>query len=150
VWATDNGLTAGNNAPTDNPDNDGFDNLGEFAFDGNPLAGTSGGKIVVKVATVGGQPALTLTLPVRASVGVFGGATALTATSSQDGVTYIIEGSDTLGSWLLDIDEVTGADATAIQSGLPTLSGSGWVYRTFRSPGAITGDPVEFIRARVQ
>jgi hypothetical protein len=39
---------------------------------------------------------------------------------------------------------------TAIQNGLPTLSGIGWVYRTFRSPGAITGNPVEFLRARVQ
>ncbi|RYD58135.1 MAG: hypothetical protein EOP83_20855, partial [Verrucomicrobiaceae bacterium] len=150
VWASDKGLTAGNNAPTDNPDNDGFDNLGEFAFDGNPLSGTTGGKIVVKVATVGGQPTLTLTLPVRASVGTFTGATALTGTSSQDGVTYIIEGSDNLGTWPLDIDEVTGADATAIQSGLPALSGSGWVYRTFRSPGAVTGDSLEFLRARVQ
>jgi fibronectin-binding autotransporter adhesin len=150
VWASDKGLTSGNNAPTDNPDSDGLDNLGEFAFDGNPLSGASGGKIVVKVANVGGQPTLTLTLPVRASVGTFGGGTALTGTSAQDSVTYIIEGSDTLGSWTLDIDEVIGADATAIQNGLPTLSGIGWVYRTFRSPGAITGDPVEFLRARVQ
>jgi hypothetical protein len=38
----------------------------------------------------------------------------------------------------------------AIQNGLPILSGTGWVYRTFRSPGTITGYPVEFLRARVQ
>ena len=46
--------------------------------------------------------------------------------------------------------EVTGPDATAIQTGLPELSGDDWVYRTFRSPGTVTGDPTEFIRARVE
>lgn len=150
LWAADKGLTAGNNGPTDNPDNDGLNNLGEFAFDGNPLSGANTGKIVVKVANVGGEQALTLTLPVRTSVDAFSGATALTANSPADGVTYTIEGSDTLNSWLLDIDEVIGADATAIQSGLPALSGSGWSYRTFRSPGPITGDPGEFLRARAE
>jgi fibronectin-binding autotransporter adhesin len=147
-WAADNGLTEGNDGETDNPDQDGLDNLGEFALDGDPLSGATGGKVVVKVATVGGQPVLTLTLPVRAAVGAFTGDDALTA--SGDGVTYIIEGGDTLQSWLLDVDEVTGADATAIQAGLPALSSGDWVYRTFRSPGSVTGDPVEFLRARIE
>jgi hypothetical protein len=65
-------------------------------------------------------------------------------------VTYTIEAGDDLGSWTLDVDEVTGADATAIQAGLPDLSGAGWSYRTFRSPGTVSGDPREFIRARVE
>jgi autotransporter-associated beta strand protein len=147
-WATEKGLTAANDDPTDNPDQDGFDNLGEFAFDGDPLSGTTGGKVVVKIGSVGGQQTLTLTLPVRSVVGTFNGATALTATG--DGVTYTIEAGDELGSWALDVDEVTGADATAIQAGLPALSGAGWTYRTFRSPGPVSGDPREFIRARVE
>ncbi|WP_035603120.1 autotransporter-associated beta strand repeat-containing protein [Haloferula sp. BvORR071] len=148
-WATDKGLTGANNAPTANPDQDKYNNLTEFAIDGDPLSGKASGKVVVKVASVGGVQALTLTLPVRTGVGTFAGATALSATG--DGVTCTIEGSDTLGasSWTLDIDEVTGADATAIQAGLPALSGAGWTYRTFRSPGAITGDPSDFIRVRV-
>jgi fibronectin-binding autotransporter adhesin len=150
LWAAAKGLTGANDDPTDNPDSDGLDNLGEFAFDDSPLSGVTSGKIVMKVATVGGQPVLTLTLPVRSTVGTFSGTTSLTAGSGQDGVTYIIEGSDTLNGWTLDIDEVIGADATAIQSGLPELSGSDWTYRTFRSPGAITGDPIEFLRARVE
>ncbi|WP_367873537.1 beta strand repeat-containing protein [Luteolibacter sp. Populi] len=150
TWATDKGLTAANDDFTDNPDSDGLDNLGEFAFDGDPLSGVTGGKVVVKVANVGGTPALTLTLPVRTAVGTFAGGTSLTATA--DGVTYTIEGSDTLDGWTLDIDEVTGPDATAIQEGLdlPELSDEGWIYRTFRSPGAVAGDPKEFLRARVQ
>jgi hypothetical protein len=81
---------------------------------------------------------------VRTAVGAFGGANALSA--SGDGVTYTVEGSDDLGTWLLDIDEVTGPDAAAIQAGLPALSNGDWVYRTFRSPGSIAGDPSEFLR----
>lgn len=148
TWAADKGLTAANDDPTANPDQDGLDNLGEFALDGNPLSGATGGKIVVKVASVGGQQVLTLTLPVRSAVGAFSGGTFLTATG--DGATYTVEAGDNLGLWTLDVDEVTGADATAIQADLPTLSGVGWVYRTFRSPGSVVGDPREFIRARVQ
>jgi autotransporter-associated beta strand protein len=148
TWAADKGLTAANDDPSDNPDNDALDNLGEFAFDGDPLSGATGGKIVVQVASVGGQQVLTLTLPVRSAVGAFSGGTSLSATG--DGVTYTIEAGDDLGPWTLDVDEVTGADATAIQAGLPALSGAGWVYRTFRSPGTVAGDPREFIRARVE
>jgi hypothetical protein len=65
-------------------------------------------------------------------------------------VTYHIEGSDDLGTWLLDVDEVVGPDASAIQTDLPDLSSDDWVYRTFRSPGTVAGDPREFLRARVE
>jgi len=146
-WATSNGLTAGNNAPTANPDGDGYVNLAEFALNGNPLSGATGGKVVVKLGSVSGQQALTLTLPVRTAATTFTGATSLTA--AGDGVTYTIEAGDTLTSWGLDVDEVTGADATAIQAGLPAVE-TGWTYRTFRSVGAVAGDPIEFIRARVE
>jgi autotransporter-associated beta strand protein len=147
-WATDKGLTTGvNDDPADNPDNDGLDNLTEYALDSDPLSGGASGKVVVKLGVVGGDQVLTLTLPVRTAVGAFSGANALTATG--DGVTYTIEGSDDLGSWLLDIDEVTGPDATAIQSGLPAPSSGDWTYRTFRSPGPVTGDPLEFLRVQI-
>ena len=148
TWASDNGLTAANDGAEDDPDSDGFTNLAEFAFDGDPLSGAIGGKIVVKVGSVGGQQVLTLTLPVRSAVGTFNGGTFLSATG--DGVTYTIEAGDDLTSWTLDVDEVTGPDATAIQTDLPIFSGAGWVYRTFRSPGTVTGDSREFIRAQVE
>lgn len=146
-WAALAGLTSGNSAPTANPDGDIYTNLAEFGFNGNPLSGATGGKIVVKIASVGGQQALTLTLPVRTAASSFSGTTFLTATG--DGVTYTIEAGDNLGTWGLDVDEVTGADATAIQNLLPPVQ-TGWTYRTFRSPGAVGGDPIEFIRARVE
>ena len=65
---------------------------------------------------------------------------------STDFVSYKIQAADEMTNWTLGVTEVTGADATAIQSGLPALN-AGWVYRTFRSPGAVAGDPREFMRA---
>lgn len=62
------------------------------------------------------------------------------------GVTYKIQGSDQLAIWDLAVSEVLGADKTAIETGLPALN-SGWTYRTFQSPGAISGDPRDFLRA---
>ena len=55
-----------------------------------------------------------------------------------------------LGARPLDIDEVTGGDADAIKSAMPPLSSAAWSYRTFRTPDAVTADPPDFIRAKVQ
>ena len=132
-----------------NPDSDEQNNLTEFALDGNPASGLATGKFLVKVAPVGGSNTLTITLPVR--IGAIydpadpaGGA--LVLKQSYDGVTYSIQSSDELTTWTLDVAEVFGGDATSIQTGLPALS-AGWVYRTFRSPGPVAGDPREFMRA---
>ena len=132
-----------------NPDGDSLNNLGEFATDGNPTSGLSSGKIVGKIAPVGGINALTLTLPVRNGTVLdpadpAGGELGLKQTA--DGLFYKIQASDNLASTPLTVTEVTGPDATAIQLGLPALN-SGWTYRTFRSPGPVAGDPVEFMRA---
>lgn len=144
-WASLNGLTAANNAPNLDPDNDGMPNFLEFALNGNPLAGSTSGKIVGKTAAVGGETALTLTLPVRSSA-AFAGTTEKTL--AVDGLVYHVQGSDALLAWDLVITEVTGSDATAIQANLPQLQ-AGWVYRTFRSPGPIIGDPADFLRLKV-
>jgi hypothetical protein len=132
-----------------NPDGDSLNNLGEFATDGNPTSGLSSGKIIGKIAPVGGINAMTLTLPVRNGTlpdpadpagGEFG------LKQAADGLFYKIQASDALGTWTLAVTEVNGPDATAIQLGLPALN-PGWTYRTFRSPGPVAGDPVEFMRA---
>jgi autotransporter-associated beta strand protein len=139
---------AANATPTGDPDNDGRSNLAEFAFDGNPLSGANDGKIVGKIAMVDGNKVLTYTLPVRKGA-TFSGAAALVS-APIDGVTYTIEGSDTLASWLLDIDEVGAADSAVIQTGMPPLSSGDWTYRTFRTPDAVTADPADFIRAKAE
>lgn len=131
-----------------NPDNDELNNQGEFALDGNPASGTASGKVVMKIAPVGGINALTLTLPVRTGaiadpVDPPGGELGLV--KAADAVSYRIQASDLLNNWTLTVTEVIGADATAIQLGLPPLN-VGWGYRTFRSPGPVAGDPVEFMR----
>lgn len=149
AWALAKGLTPANNAPTADPDFDGKTNLQEFGFDGNPLSGVDEGKIVGKVAPVGADQVMTLTLPVRSGA-TFSGSTEQVS-AVIDGVTYRIQGSDTLTNpWGLVISEVLGGDAAAIRSGLPALS-TGWTYRTFRSPGTVTdGDPSDFLRAGIE
>ena len=152
TWASGKGLTGLPGSSTDpakdaDPDGDGKNNLSEFAFDGNPLSGANDGKIVGKVATVGADQVLTLTLPVRT------GATFLPDSGDQlsaliDGIYYRIEGDEALSTFADTITEVTGGDEVAIQAGLPGLS-TGWTYRTFRAPGTIPTVPKAFLRAQI-
>ncbi len=144
-----NGFTsipAGDRDPSDDPDGDGQSNLAEFALDGNPASGAASGKVVGKIASVGGVQTLVLTLPVR-TVATFSGATEQVATVS--GITYKIQGSDQLAAWNLVVTEVpAGADKTAIEASMPALTpGGAWSYRSFSSPGPVNGDPSDFLRA---
>lgn len=132
-----------------NPDGDDLSNLGEFALDGDPTSGVSSGKIVGKIAPVGGVDAMTLTIPVRSGAVLDPGDPAggeLVLEQTTDVLAYRIQATDDLAAFTLEVTEVTGPDATAIQAGLPALN-AGWVYRTFRSPGPALGDPAEFMRA---
>ena len=126
------------------PDGDGSTNMTEFALDGNPLSGAASGKVVGKVASVGGNPTLVITLPVRKGA-TFSGATEQVS-DLVDGLIYKVQGSDELATWNLAVSEVTGADKGVIELGMPPLS-IGWNYWTFQSPGTITDDPAEFLRA---
>jgi autotransporter-associated beta strand protein len=156
AWATAKGLTGApgfENGKTDDPDKDGKDNLYEFAFDGNPLSGAIDGKVVGKVATVGGNQVLTLTLPVRNGA-TFSDDFGDELSALVDGVYYRIEGDETLVNFADTIDEVTGGDATAIQAGLPGVSDvngdtiADWTYRTFRAPGTVSTVSKAFLRAK--
>jgi autotransporter-associated beta strand protein len=157
AWALAKGLTGVpglENGEGDDPDGDGRINRLEFAFDGNPLSGANDGKIVGKIASVGGSNVLTLTVPVRVGA-IFSGTTARVS-NPIDGVIYHIQGGYTLAdAWPMVIGEVTGPEATAIQSGLPALSdigggGADWEYRTFRATDAITANPRGFMRGMVE
>ena len=132
------------------PDGDGLNNLGEFALDGDPTSPAASGKIHGQFATLAGGSAFTLTLPVRDGSTVepgepAGGEFVLVG----DGVRYRIQSSPDLASWLLDVAEVTGADAAAIQSPLPQLT-PGWSYRTFRGSAPPEGNPAEFLRVAIE
>lgn len=149
-WALSKGLddsdAAHSSARSADPDGDGVNNLAEFAFDGDPLSAASDGKIVGKIATVGGDQVLTLTLPVRTGA-TFSGATEQVS-GLVDTIIYRVQGSADLGTFGNVISEVTGGDAAAIQSGLPGLS-SGWSYRSFRTAGTVSTVSKDFMRARV-
>ncbi len=150
VWADSKGLTTGNNGFPDNPDGDALTNLGEFAFNGSPLSGTSDGKTVTRIATVAGQQVLTLTLPVR------NGATFTAPTSTElvsgmiDGVYYHVQGGTDLTTFGLAVSEITApADVIAAQGTLAIDHplDTGWSYRSFRVPGNVTAEQKAFMRA---
>lgn len=145
-WASSKNLSAANNAPTDDPDNDGSNNLSEFAFNGNPLGSRDNGfhraATEDTAADADALKELTLTLAVRNGSGspIFTGSPSPSA--SVDGITYTIEGS-------LGLAFPGGAvTETAAPNGLPALPG-GWEYRRFRLDGSNGLTNKGFLRAKV-
>jgi len=155
TWMSTNypSLTGANALAGADPDGDGQTNITEFALDGNPTSGAASGKVVGKIASVGGNPTLVLTLPVRTGAvftapGLPGNGQQVSAT--VDNLVYEIQGGNNLGTWTQAVTEVTGSDKTTIESTMPALSVSGaggWTYRTFKSPVTVSGNPTEFLRA---
>ena len=147
-------------SPAADPDHDGLNNLAEFAFDGNPLSAANLGKMIGKTASVGGQTVFTLTLPVRNDTYFTtpgSPANRELVSDENDNMIYRIQGSDAdLTDWSLEVTEITGPDAVAIQAGLPGLSNldgddtPDWTYRTFATPGPVSSDATDFLRAKVQ
>ncbi|MFD0892065.1 autotransporter-associated beta strand repeat-containing protein [Luteolibacter ambystomatis] len=156
AWANSKGLDGTSNGPVQDPDHDGHNNLHEFAFDGDPLSGANDGRIVTKVAAVGGLNALTLTMPVRTGASFPDLGPDELVSTAQDGVTYHIQGSVDVTNWtgnFIDVNEVTNpADVAAVQGTLAAdkpLPG-GWTYRSFYIPGSDPAANVKiFIRAKV-
>ncbi len=147
-WADGKGLTANVNAGlSDDPDRDGLTNMVEFAFDGNPLSSSNEGKVVGKVAVVGGYNVFTLTLPVR-NTATFSGVTEQVSTA-VDGIVYKIQGTSTLSTWDEYVSEITGGDVATIQAGLPSLS-EGWSYRSFRVQGNLNNTAQSYMRATIE
>jgi hypothetical protein len=151
IWAAAMGLddsdAAHSKAKSADPDSDGHNNLYEFAFDGNPLSAAVDGKIVGKLANEGSDRVLTLTLPVRKGA-VFSGTSALVSAVIDD-IDYRIEGSKDLASFDQTVIELSGNDASALQSGLPVL-GNDWTYRSFRIEGSTATVPKAFMRAVIR
>ncbi|MFD0895025.1 autotransporter-associated beta strand repeat-containing protein [Luteolibacter ambystomatis] len=138
-WTITKGLTTGTNAAkSDNPDNDGFNNLGEFAFDGNPLSGATDGRIALRNTPDGP----TITFPVRKNAGAFVGDSDGLLSPLVDGVRYRVQASTDLMNWNTLVFE-TAPDTT----GLPALSdAAGWEYRTFQ---IAPGNPKAFLRVKI-
>jgi len=124
------------------PDGDGRNNLGEFAFNSSPVSPVTGGKIVTRTALIGGVRYLTLTVPVRDGA-VFTGTGGLTS-QAIDGLIYRIRGSGDLLSFNAGVTEVV----PALASDLPALD-PGWSYRSFRLNAGISAAGEGFMRAEV-
>ncbi|MEX1113796.1 MAG: autotransporter-associated beta strand repeat-containing protein [Akkermansiaceae bacterium] len=149
TWATDKGLTGANNGKDQDPDNDGRSNLGEFAFNGDPLSGSDNGKVFGLTADSDADgdstKELVLTVAVRTGTAVFAGTPSPSANHAADGITYTIEGSVNLGSFLTAVDVVPTAVTTG---GLPP-AGSGYEYRSFSLNGSNGLPGKGFLRAKV-
>lgn len=151
-WASSppNNLTGPDALPAADPDHDGISNLLEFALNGSPVSGSSAGLSSSALATVAGSPGVaTFTIAVRNGA-VFSADGNRMRSSLVDGMTYTVEASADLSDWsLIQVSEVTGADAAAIHSGLPAPQ-TGWTYKTFRSAGTSAANAKTFMRVNVQ
>ncbi len=132
---------------TADPDHDGQNNLVEFALDGDPTSGKPNGKVVTRIATVGGVKTLTMTFPARYGNTFYDppGGEFHTVGLTTPYLHYKTQASSNLSSFGLTVDQVTGADETALKAGMPTLS-QGWLYVTCRSAGSVAADPRTFMR----
>jgi hypothetical protein len=122
------------------PDNDGMNNLQEYAFDENPTSGTSSGHMRTSIEDVEGEKALLLTVAVIDSA-AFTGGPSLTATAG--GVVYTIEGGNDLAGFNQTVTEVSPARSADMSEPF-----AGWEYRTFRLSGPISAHPAGFLRIR--
>ncbi len=137
-WAAGKQLAGADALATADPDNDGQTNLEEFAFDGDPKSGATGGKRRADFASDGGSSYFTLTVPVRSGA-VFSGTP---PAATVDGVTYTV----------LADDDLNGSDLSAIRrdpiaAGLPALTG--YDYHSFRLTTTADQSPRAFLRIRV-
>jgi autotransporter-associated beta strand protein len=149
-WASSYGLnllTTG--APGADPDGDGVLNILEYATNANPNDPTSRGRVYGKVHNLGGSDVLTLTIAVRS--GATFAAAAETQTATKDGVTYIVEASESLSTWNEVVTKLNAAESADVQAVLPLpVLESGWEWHSFRTDGATTTEILDFIRLRVQ
>jgi hypothetical protein len=138
-------LTGDDALPGSDPDGDGLNNLGEFAFGSNPASGASDGGLAGKFGTVNGSQVFTFTLPARSGAVFTNGAPATSA--AIDGLIYQVQSGTGVDAWPIPVETITGPDATAIQTALPAPP-EGYSYHSFRldlPPGSARA----FVRARV-
>ena len=134
------GLTTEQKLPAADPDNDGSNNLAEFAFGGNPSSSTDNGQRQLRSTDVtgDGRPDFTLTLEVRAGTTFSADGPALVS-PPIDGTTYRIEAATDLATFTAPVVEVT----PHLGTGNPK---PGYAFKTFRLQDTQTTHG--FLRAR--
>ncbi len=118
-------LSAQQKLPYADPDNDGHNNLAEFAFAGNPTSPTDNGQRQLRTTDANNDslPDLTLTLEVRVGTTFTADGPDLVS-PSIDGITYRIEGSTDLSDFNSPVNEVIPHLGTGSAK-------SGYVFKTF-------------------
>ena len=143
AWAAAKGLVAGtNDGFSDDPDEDGYINIKEFAVDGHPLSDARDGKQRMLIEPGNGTNYFTYTFPVRSGATFLLNGGELTAT--VDDIVYSLAGS----SNLVDFDDRILEEPAASAAGLPAPN-PGWSYRTFRLNRPISDYTSGFIRLLV-
>lgn len=129
AWATQQTFPGGQNAPNQDPDGDGWDNLNDFAFMGNPATPNS----IAGTVFAGATPShLTLTFPVR---------------KLTQKLTYQIEANDNLtGPWTPLWKSSDGFTHPQI---ITTVDQPDRTVLTVKDTAAIGTSPQRFLRTRV-
>lgn len=118
---------------TADPDNDGVDNLTEFALNGNPKSGSNNGltAVLIQDASAPAGNELTLVAAVRDGA-VFSTGPNGEQTATVNGVVYTVEGSLALTFPDSAVSAGGASDTAPAATGLPSLAATAWEYRTFK------------------
>ena len=133
TWVSRNSFSGGQSGAAQDPDEDGWNNLQEFAFMGDPAVPDPTGLVVVP-GTAGTAPIkfLTLTFPVR---------------KSTQGLTYIVEGNDGLsGTWTEIWNSANGFSHAQVVSAVDQTDRT---VVTIKDTSVIGVQPKRFLRTRV-
>ena len=136
---------------TADPDNDGADNLAEFALNGNPNSGSNNGltAVLIQDATAPAGNELTLVAAVRDGA-VFATGPNGVQTATVDGVVYTIQGSLALTFPDSPVSVGSASDTAPAATGLPSLAATAWEYRTFKLDASEGLPGKGFLRAKIE
>jgi autotransporter-associated beta strand protein len=136
---------------TADPDNDGVDNITEFALNGDPNSGANNGltAVLIQDATAPAGNELTLIAAVRDGA-VFATGPNGVQTATLDGVVYTIEGSLSLTFPDSAVSVGTASDTAPAATGLPSLATTPWEYRTFKLDASEGLPSKGFLRVKIE
>jgi autotransporter-associated beta strand protein len=127
------GLAPADQDPTDDPDGDGVSNILEFGLKGNPANGSNVGLTATVIQNTNGSGGNELTLVAAVRRGaVFAPAAGSSQTAAIDGIVYNTSGSLDLAAFNSAVSTVGASNTAPAGTGLPSLAGEDWEYRTFR------------------
>jgi autotransporter-associated beta strand protein len=136
---------------TADPDNDGVDNLTEFALNGNPNSGSNNGltAVLIQDASAPAGNELTLVAAIRDGAVFAPGANGV-QTATVDGVVYTIQGSLALTFPDSPVSVGGASDTAPAATGLPSLATTPWEYRTFKLDASEGLPGKGFLRVKIE